>query len=531
MPKSGARGARGRKLARVVSPAGSEADSEGSDTSDEGYLRADFLRSQSGALQEDVLAPSEGAVQGEWNERQSRHPAAEEWEAATAAAREAAMCERRPPGVAKGGSGAGRSSGAAGRLPWQRVRGGLDTVWRSGAPCAWAIVGVAWAAMRYGILPRWAITDVRAVCWCVMAFLTLNAHACDRMLGLCLHDKELEKRFVEERVGYARTPVGQIGIVTLVVWYVHELRLLYEPSLSFALVTAIYLAIVNTYPNMIMAPPSGLARPLRPLNNVEFPVTNVSYIRMVAFVVVPLWWTLVQNQTFLQDAYYPQLNIVGVPLICLVLPGFTFADFLATRFSFCGFFAVYHWYDVGFWGPLCGSAILMYIFRRVERECFETEAKANQRLSTALHFLSHETRNQLMPSMTIVEDQEFDPPSDKQAVMVALGTVTSILNNVLAMAQLRSGNATFPTRPFDLRDFLDGARARARMCVRVRVSTFARARTREADALPAPPRPQCRFRLGGTAPERACASILCRALRCSRAVPGCRARSRRLPKF
>ena len=62
----------------------------------------------------------------------------------------------------------------------------------------------------------------------------------------CVCDKELEKRFVEERVGYARTPVGQIGIVTLVVWYVHELRLLYEPSLSFALVTAIYLAIVRT---------------------------------------------------------------------------------------------------------------------------------------------------------------------------------------------------------------------------------------------------------------------------------------------
>ena len=157
----GARGAGGGSCA--VEPCWQRSRQRGSDTSDEGYLRADFLRSQSGALQEDVLAPSEGAVQGEWNERQSRHPAAEEWEAATAAAREAAMRERRPPGVAKGGSGASPSSRAAGRLPWQRVRGGFNTVWRSGAPCAWAIVGVTWAAMRYGILPRWAITDVRAV--------------------------------------------------------------------------------------------------------------------------------------------------------------------------------------------------------------------------------------------------------------------------------------------------------------------------------------------------------------------------------
>ena len=252
-------------------------------------------------------------------------------------------------------------------------------------------------------------------------------------------------------------------------------------------------------------------------------MTNVSYIRMVAFVVVPLWWTLVQNQTFLQDAYYPQLNIVGIPLMCLVLPGFTFADFLATRFSFCGFFAVYHWYDVGFWGPLCGSAILMYIFRRVERECFETEAKANQRLSTALHFLSHETRNQLMPSMTIVEDQEFDPLSDKQAVMVALGTVTSILNNVLAMAQLRSGRDLFDAafRPARLLGWRARARARACVCVFPRL----RARARAKLTLPPTP-PPVSFSIGRNCARAACASISCHALRAPPYLD-----ARRLPKF
>lgn len=283
-------------------------------------------------------------------------------------------------------------------------------------------------------------------------------------LGLRFEDEAMERRFTDERVGYARTEAETFACVLLCVWGVIEMWLTFRQKCALSMVVNI--AIIGTYPPLLRR--SG-ASEARPYGLHAGGITVAMYVRLVTFLWIPLTHTLCGTEQMFESELFATVYIIAIPIMQLVIPGVSFADHLAQRLMFVGFFAPAHYTHCSFWGPLVGMLMLLYLYLRAEREVFRQESNANARLLTALHFLSHETRNLVGPCMSMIAAQKFEPPGDQHAIMVALGSVNGILSNVLLMAQLDDNKATpvcFPTRPFQLRDWVEVTAAIGRQNVR-----------------------------------------------------------------
>lgn len=174
------------------------------------------------------------------------------------------------------------------------------------------------------------------------------------------------------------------------------------------------------------------------------------------------------DETFLRDDFTMLVDSVGIPFVMTVIPCRTgWMDFVATRLVSVSQFGPHFYTKLHYTLPLLGSFLSTYLYRRMERSVFEMEHRAaramNRRLGLALCFLSHEVRNNVAPVQRIIADGLADG-SDKAAAIVALETVSGILENVLTLAKLstpgRSGGseeAVFPHAPFQLRDLAHAA--------------------------------------------------------------------------
>lgn len=311
--------------------------------------------------------------------------------------------------------------------------------------------------VRAEMLPARTMTATRAACFSAMCAVFLSHDAINRLIGQRFDDEAMERRFTDERVGYARTAAEGTALMLQLGFGTLEGSLVFRPTLGYAAVAGLNAIIMYTYRDILRSPAAAPARPYGLSIAWLGSMTWVDWTRSVLYIWLPIYATAIQTERWLQSEQYALMYQVAIPITMLVIPGVTIADHLGNVLNFLGFFAPYHWRRYTFWGPLLGMNLMMLLYRRAERECFRRESAANAQLSRALRFLSHEVRNQVGPCSSIIAAQQFNNPDDQRALLLALGSVNGILSNVLLMAQLDDEKApvSFPRRIFRLRDWMD----------------------------------------------------------------------------
>ena len=136
------------------------------------------------------------------------------------------------------------------------------------------------------------------------------------------------------------------------------------------------------------------------------------------------------------------LAVVSLSLLVLgqVKNTITFGDFLATRVALVSVLGEAYVGDPFFWSMLVSSVALTHAYYRSARQVDAAQRQerdaVNARVSRAMTFLSHETRNLLEPAMHLVEEASFDNRADRKAAFAALSSINAILDNVKALSGL-----------------------------------------------------------------------------------------------
>ena len=355
----------------------------------------------------------------------------------------------------------------------------------------WRESGTTMATEGVWEVPSLPLLDVpKMVCLSLAWSIMYHADHFESLLGLAFESAADEQRYVYHQTMYARNEVEAIGNVLVGALQLYDVYVSYRPSVLWIVLnlvhragrvvrtTRLLLALVrldtstlSKYTSTTLISPTfeacvrtpgkstvyveGLCLRAKPLN----------FVRAVYLFWFPLYWSLTSTETYLSDKVLVHLDVVSTPVVLLLVPGMQYVDVVAYRLVMLSTWGAYHYKDAVFLLSCVGTLILLYLCKRIERECWLSESKLNGRLSTALAFLSHETRNQIVPSLAIVEGERFQNESDKDAVIAALSTVDGILSNVLTMAKVSSEAAPFPARAFAVRQWVEAASSAGHRCV------------------------------------------------------------------